>query len=275
MHIESTTTTDHDDDGNVVDEFEAAAQCMLYVRRTYIYIYVHCKWEALVWFCLPIADCCRHGCASASHSTIWNLFFLAFISRALDRQSENGGMVALCVVFSVSVASAFDAAQYFNAFSRIIYHIRTCVCVRLCGKEDDVVGWFWTFSTHLRACHSTWNTHTKHRASLSIVCCHVCRIQLWMSVVYVRWLITTSPFHLTNRFRNIFFACTDVVCASLPSISILANIISHRRRRCELTIRPGLIVVAVESFSLVCATTKIQKRIANEANLAFYWSQCK
>lgn len=114
------------------------------------------------------------------------------LARILGRRGC--GMVARRGVFSVSVASTVDAAQYFNAFSRIIYHTRARyrnASARVCGGPAELGTMLSgvVVRAHLRACLfdmkparlalASLASHTQNiKASVSIVCCHVCRIHL-------------------------------------------------------------------------------------------------
>lgn len=103
---------------------------------------------------------------------IFIFFILFFHRRGLCEQwggwaTKPWNGCALCIVFSVSVASAFDTAQYFNAFSRIIYHMRTCVCDAGLGMSGDSEHSQLTYVHAIRHETGSSRTHTKHPASRS------------------------------------------------------------------------------------------------------------
>lgn len=209
---------------------------------------------------LPIVDCCRHGCASASHSAIWYLvFFFNFIFFLFHRRrfcvhwvgraTMWNGCTDQCVVFSVSVAvrCISNAPQYFNAFSRIIYYIRARV--RLCSADGCQAGGVSDrVPTHLRAppfgvqsarfALTPYVERVPFHRMLPRLSHAIVRVFVWVrAMVNNHFAISLDEqiSHIWIFFARLFRA--DVCARVCRAISILANIISLRRRS-EWTMYP-------------------------------------
>lgn len=156
-----------------------------------------------------------------------------------------------------------------------------CVCVRRMDVRRVAfrTGFQLTYVRRHSACNRpVSHSHHTSSAPLSIACCHVCRMRLCVCLCEcARWLITTSPFHLTNRFRIygsfllVYFAqmCARVFAEPFRFWPTSFLFVVDPNEQCTHSPNPiWRISNAVKSFPLV-RTNELPKQAANVANLHF------